>query len=245
MIDMDNQNVISSDNRGSFKFDKKMLIIGGAVIGIIILIVILTLLFRGHESKLTTEDSFDKVVEIGDLLYDLDDKVNNKEVRLHDSNEKIYPAYNVSSGIKEADVGVKIGNSFAKVLVVRNNSMKADIYKGIYEIKEYEEGVEGSLPPLVQIGEYMENFRREARFGMGHDGELVSENLTGESKYNFPLPVEESIYTENRMYTSTYEAENLFDMIDHENDTENNKVRYDLNFYMQDKYFVCEFVRFY
>ena len=57
-----------------------------------------------------------------------------------------------------------------------------------------------------------------------------TEQLYGESSADFELPIEESIYTEGRLYSKTYKNE--------ENE-------YDINFYRQDNKIICEFVRVY
>ena len=54
-----------------------------------------------------------------------------------------------------------------------------------------------------------------------------SEQLYGESSVDFELSVEESIYTEGRLYSKTYKSE--------ENE-------YDINFYKNGEKIICEFV---
>ena len=243
------ETVITSVNdnhvKEPFKLNKKLLmIIGGVVIGIILLVVILSRILGGNRRMDTNEIKFDDVVDLGDLINDVDNKINNNEIKLSNSSEAISSHYGVNSGIKEASVGVKIGDYTTKLLVVRTDKMTADIYKGTFLLKEYQEDVDGSESPLQQIGNYMETFRREISFRLGNDSKLITENLSGKSQYTFPIPTEESIYVEKRDYTSSYEVEDVFNRFDPENE-ESTKIKYDLNFYLRDNYLICELVRFY
>ena len=58
---------------------------------------------------------------------------------------------------------------------------------------------------------------------------FMNKELLGESKYKFKLPIEESIYKDNRVFRKIFEEDGDV---------------YHINYYMRDDKLVCEFIKF-
>jgi len=187
-------------------------------------------------------------IELSEVL-NIFDIESEESLKIKESKKTISDKYKLDSySLNETKETIKLGELQGKMLFLRSNDMNANIYQVNSEIIEYsdEEYIENGdlIPPLIQINDLMNTFKNEALIviGMSMDIEPVSEKLYGESKYNFSLPTEESIYVEKRLYSLRYEIDEYF----HEeeiNDNEENKSIYELNFYMNGKYFICEMVK--
>ena len=186
------------------------------IIAIIILIVIIMACVNLNKEN----------IKIKDVLG----LVNYKEIKVKKSKKTIYSEYKLDNyKIFETRSKVETQNMLGKVLFIRSKEFNANVFQSKIKILKNKKGLEN---PTMQVLDNMENLRSELYSYLGVYGQIdpINESLTGETKYSFQLPENESIYTEKRKYNSTYMG------------TDGNK--YDINFYMDGDYLVCELVRF-
>ncbi len=189
--------------------NNKTLIIIGIALAIPLIIVLFIVIFKSSNVM--------KVINVKDIS-----KIKANELTEYVIDDKYY-VDNIK--VYEARDSYKLGNLNGKLLLLKGKKFRANIFQSFYVTTN---GIEG-IPILVQIDQYMNSFINNSldSLGIDSDYEYVYE-LTGESKYSFPISLEESIYKERRTYTRNY-------VIDNKN--------YDMNFYMDDDTLVCELVR--
>ena len=108
---------------------------------------------------------------------------------------------------------------------MRESYLKVNIFQTKYRIDEI-----GDI--ATQIGNYMEKFKQEVFSYIGiSDEKETSGILYGKDLKDEALPLEESIYNEKRLYSINYK------------DQETEGKNYDINFYRNENYLVCEFVK--
>ena len=186
------------------------------IIGISILLIIILLIF--FLTRKSEPIPLEKVFST----------TNFKDVRVKKSNRKISEKYELKKyKIYETRKDIKLNDLIGKVLFVRSKEFNANIFQTRKEITK-----EAELPILMQVESEMEYLKQGALNYLKLDSNTlpISESLTGISKYDFPMPTRESVYTEKRHYTSTY--------------IDTNGEKYDINFYMDNEYLVCELVKF-
>lgn len=118
-----------------------------------------------------------------------------------------------------------------------NNKTTTDIYEVInnggiyqetYKINQYND-------TTSQVRQYMDEFEMTCTSYLGIEIDNNKEGiLSGESKSKLPVPVEESIYLEERTYTKTYVVEN---------ELEEKTQYYDIKFYKSGENLVAEFIK--
>ena len=97
-----------------------------------------------------------------------------------------------------------------------------NVYKTQYTLDKYGD-------KNTQINGIIQTFEEVCKNYMIIDEEYKeTDMLYGESSEELELPIEESIYNEERLYSKTYKSE--------ENE-------YDINFWRQDNKIICEFVK--
>ena len=113
------------------------------------------------------------------------------------------------------------------MIYVRDESNQMNIYQTKYRIDD--------LDYTNGINRYITEFLDNASNFIGSELIQISDGtIFGEEKA--PLYLEESIYQDKKLYTFHYEEKN-------ENiDAQDNK-KYDINFYMDGNYLMCELVR--
>ena len=133
-------------------------------------------------------------------------------------------SYDVHGKINKLQNSVVLGNYIGDIYYVRGKNNL-----NIYQVKiNTEENLDG-VPVLQQIKDNMSAFEEE--INKNYDNKLIntSDELIGESNYKYDLPIEESIYKDNRVYRKTYELKGVI---------------YHINYYMEDEYLVCELIKF-
>lgn len=156
--------------------------------------------------------------------------VDYKKLSTRKSKSTIYKKYNLEKyTMCEAKNDVTVHGIDGKLLFLRSDSINANIFQIKKEITILDEN---GVPALTQVSENIAYLKSKALSYMGleRNAKPIEEKLTGKSKSKFELPLRESIYIEKREYSATYQT------------TDGDK--YDLNFYMDGDYLVCEFVKF-
>ena len=204
--------------------NKKIIIISIAVIVVIILgIVVINL-----NKEETEGESNQTVVNISEV-FDIEDiEKSNKEI-IKNKEVEISDKYTVLDSSKyELQSKVQFDETEGKMIYVREEWNNLNIYQTMYKINKYND-------TTIQIRNYMEEFERMCTgyLGIQMDEELEG-NLYGESTRKLPIPIEESIYLEERLYSKTYRVED---------ELESKTKYYDINFYKSGENLVAEFVK--
>lgn len=131
------------------------------------------------------------------------------------------------------DVHKKIYKYNDKVLL---GKYSGDLYfvRGVNNLNIYQVKIDttnniGGIPVVKQIKDNMNSF--EKRISKEYYDKLIfmSDELLGESKYKFKLPIEDSIYKDNRVYRKIFEEKGDV---------------YHINYYMENDYLICEVIKF-
>ena len=196
--------------------DKKKKVIIITITAIILLLIVIIIFSSNNknkkEEKIQTAGLSEmiKIKNIDELPY-----------KTKKTKEEISSKY-TSSNKYEAEVKVKAEEQEGKMIYIRSSYENLNIYKTEYEIGKYSE-------KSIRTNEIIQIFEEICRGYMNQAEEYEeSEYLYGESKEDVKIPIEESIYYENRLYSKTYKNE--------ENE-------YDINYYKKDEKIICEFVK--
>ncbi len=196
--------------------DKKKKIIIATVIIMVLLvlaIVIFNLVRKNNKTEITKTAELSELIDvenIEDIPYGIE-KTEEEISSKYTTNRK----YEVKAKVQASDIT-------GKMIYVRSSYENLNIFKAEYELSKYGDKTR-EISDIIQEFEmvcegYMEITEEEYE---------ESEQLYGESSVDFELSVEESIYTEGRLYSKTYKSE--------ENE-------YDINFYKNGEKIICEFV---
>ena len=205
--------------------DKKKIILISTliIVGIFIISLIIGLNSKKQEDKniLTKSETVElsQVFEIDDIEKSKYEVVENKEI-------EVASKYLTSSNIFELNANVKFDEDIGRMIYIREDYEKVNIYQEEHELNKYED-------KNIRIEEIMTEFEQkcEMYLNVNEDTE-VREQLYGESTAKGKIPVVESIYDENRLYSKTYTIEDEID----------GPKKYDINFYRSDEKIICEFV---
>ena len=193
------------------------------IIAIAIILIVVLLLFMVQKSN---EQEEIQTIELSNLLNieNIED-IKKLGYKTEETKEEISSKYITGKEAYEVKANVQAGETEGKMIYVRGNYDKLNIYKTEYTLNKYGDKtrkVSNIMQEFEMMCEgYMEVTDKEYE---------ETEQLYGESNAEFELPVEESIYNEGRLYSKTYKNE----------DSE-----YDINFYRQDNKIICEFVKVY
>lgn len=196
--------------------DKKKKIIIATVIIMVLLvlaIVIFNLVRKNNKTEITKTAELSELIDvenIEDIPYGIE-KTEEEISSKYTTNRK----YEVKAKVQASDIT-------GKMIYVRNSYEKLNIFKAEYELSKYGDKAR-------EISDIIQEFEMicEGYMEITEDEYEESDQLYGESSVDFELPVEESIYTEGRLYSKTYKSE--------ENE-------YDINFYKNGEKIICEFV---
>ena len=172
--------------------NKKKIIIGTIIVVAIILVIVL-ILFNSNKNK---EPEQLQTIELTTELLDAEN-VESLEYELDETEEEISSKY-ISTGKEKYEVkaNVKAGESTekteGKMIYVRGNYDNVNIYKTEYKINKYED-------KTTQVSNILQQFEMLCEGYIGPLDEYEeTEQLYGESDAKFELPLEESIYNEER-----------------------------------------------
>ena len=203
--------------------NKKKVIIGAIMIAIILIMVITLILFNRNKNEekeelqtiaLTTEllDT-ENIESVGYELEETEEEISSKYITT--GKEK----YEIKANIKAGEI---TNETEGKMIYVRGNYDNLNVYKTEYKINKYED-------KITQVSNILQQFEMicEGYIGLLDEYE-ETEQLYGESDAKFELPLEESIYNEERLYSKTYK---------------NEEKEYNINYYKAGENITCELVR--
>ena len=201
---------------------KKKIIIGASIAGIVLLLVILIVVISNNK-KIEGNIETLETVDLSELINI--ENIESLPYEIGETKEEISSKYITGRNKYEVKANVQAGETEGKMIYVRGNYDKLNIYKTEYTLNKYED-------KTTKVRNIMQEFEMlcEGYMEVTDEEYKETEQLYGESGADFELPVEESIYTEGRLYNKTYKNE--------ENE-------YDINFYRQDNKIICEFVKNY
>ena len=202
---------------------KKKKIIIGTIIVVAIILVIVLILFNSNKNK---EQEKLQNIELTTELLDVKN-IESLEYKLEKTKEEISSKY-ITTGKEKYEVkaNVKTGESTeeteGKMIYVRGNYDNLNVYKTEYKINKYES-------KMTQVSNILQQFEILCEGYIGPLDEYEeTEQLYGESNAKFELPLEESIYNEERLYSKTYK---------------NEEKEYNINYYKAGENITCELVR--
>ena len=203
--------------------DKNKKIIIGAIIIAIILILIVTLILLNRNKNEEKEEL--QTIELTTELLDTEN-IEGLGYELEETEEEISSKYVTGRNKYEIKANVKAGESTGetegKMIYVRGNYDNVNIYKTEYKINKYED-------KTTQVSNILQQFEMLCEEYIGSLDEYEeTEQLYGESDAKFELPLEESIYNEERLYSKTYK---------------NEEKEYNINYYKTGENITCELVR--
>ena len=174
---------------------KKKIIVGTIIIAIILILVIILILFNRNENteseKLQTIELTTELLDaenIESLGYELEETEEISSKYITTGKEK----YEIKANIK---AGESTGETEGKMIYVRGNYDNLNIYKTEYKINKYED-------KMIQVSNILQQFEMICEEYIGPLDEYEeTEQLYGESDAKFELPLEESIYNEERLYS--------------------------------------------
>ena len=202
--------------------NKKKIIIGTIIVVAIILVIVL-ILFNSNKNK---EQEKLQNIELTTELLDTEN-IESLEYELEETEEEISSKY-ITTGKEKYEIKVNIvagegaGAIEGKMIYVRGNYDNLNIYKTEYKINKYED-------KITQVSNILQQFEMLCEEYISPLDEYEeTEQLYGESNAKFELPLEESIYNEERLYSKTYK---------------NEEKEYNINYYKTGENITCELVR--
>lgn len=206
--------------------NKKIYIIIGIIIIAIVAFIIIKNVNRGNSNTLKQTETIEF-----NQAFDIEN-VEKATISLSKSNkEKVASKYVLGNDIYVTDANVKLDDRDGKVIYLRSTYNKLNIYQTKYRIDE--------LDYFQQIEKYIEKFAVTCSSQVGTLDEPTSKTIYGSAENNFSAP--ESIYNENKIYTLSYRVKD--ETYSSEDSTTNTYKEYEINFYRNDQYLMCEFVK--
>ena len=193
-------------------------------IAIIIAVLLIFIIILKINSKNRNNTAVLPSIDFSEV-FELEDIKNTKYDIKKANNEKIAIKYNaVETYILNANV--ELNGRKGKMIYVRDINNKMNIYQTKYRIDD--------LDYANGINKYIANFLENASTIIGIDQLQIEDGIIfGEE--NKPQYLEESIYTDKKLYTFHHDEQN--------GSTDNqDKKKYDINFYMNENYLMCEIV---
>ena len=197
---------------------KKKIIIGASIAVILLLLVILIIAISNNNQETKNIETL-QTIELSEVI-NIED-IEKLSYETETTKEEISSKYISGRNKYELKANVQLGETEGKMIYERSTE-NINVYKTEYTLDKYGD-------KNTQVSGIIQNFEDNCKSYMGID-ETYQETdmLYGESSGRFELPIEESIYNEERLYSKTYKSE------------ENT---YDINFYRQDNKIICEFVK--
>ena len=220
--------------------NKKIIIITSIVL-VIVLIIIGIVVFNkkgNNTSDSTTKKEEKKIITDINYLMQIKDINNSQYKSKKESNVKIASKYNVSNNIYKLKDAVQFNKKTGEMIYVRDDSNQLNVLQLKYNIDE-------SKSVSIQLEEIMREFTMECETYMGaFNQEPESKTLYEKTEEDDEIPLEESIFLRNKLYSETYLVKDPLPENVKGLNTENSKAeKYDLNFYRDGQDLVCEFVK--
>ena len=200
------------------------------ILGIVLAIVVIGIIVFVRNSKSSNE--YRKT--IADFsVFEINDIEKSEYVIEKKNDIKVAGKYVARSGLYRLKEKVQFGERAGDMIFLRNKSDKINIFQAKYRIDE-----KNSIS--MQVGRYMEEFKQECIEYMGLD---LDENsgvavLSNKDLEDDEIPLEESIYNREKLYSITYEVNKNEEVVENKE-----YLQYDINFYKSENYLVCEFAK--
>ena len=178
--------------------NKKIIII--ILIIILIIVTILGIVInKKSSSKKISSNNNTKVLDLSTVF----ETENISELDTEQTKDAIVSKkYSVGSNTYKLNAKVKFNDMDGEMIFLRETYNTANIFQTKYRIDTID-----SI--TTQVGRYMQEFEQECTSYMGINPEekAYSETLYGEDTEEAPIPLEESIFNENRLYSLTYKVD--------------------------------------
>lgn len=225
---------------------KKIKIILSIIIIIIIAIILGIVITKKLNSKKAISNNNTTTMDLSSVFETEDiSELDTEQTK----NITVASKYGVGSNTYKLKAKVMFNEIDGEMMFLRESYNKANIFQTKYRIDTID-----SI--TTQVGRYMQEFEQECTSYMGIEPneKAYSETLYGEDTEDAPIPLEESIFNENRLYSLTYKVDENRGIEDDKNNSKeqdelslkedaSNSKKYDINFYRNGDYLVCEFVR--
>ena len=200
----------------------KKILIGAIIITIIVISLVAIITFITKSQK--REESKTKVLTTLDIsqVFEIENIEKSKYEIEKIDNIQIAPKYLSGTNSYELKANVKFMETTGKMVYIREEYSNLNIYQTEYKIDQYESissQVEGKIEEFEQMC--------KSYLGLELEEKAKSEGLYGEDKTELEIPLGESIYYKNGVYSKTYEV---------------NKEIYEINFYRNSEKIICELV---
>ena len=210
--------------------DKKKIIWISSIL-VVTIIIIVSLIINSNNKRNGDENILAKseTVELSQV-FEIDDIEKSKYEAVKNDEIEVASKYLTSSNIFELNSNVKFDEDKGRMIYIREEYEKVNIYQEEHQLNKYED-------KNIKIEEIITEFEQKCQMYLNANDETkVREELYGESTAKGKIPVVESIYDENRLYSKTYTIEDEIDKTEK---------KYDINFYRSDEKIICEFVKVY
>ena len=180
-------------------------IIGISIIIIILIIIASIIINKTKSNKIKeTEKSITQAVNISQA-FEIEN-IENSNLQINKiQNKKIASKYVVYNNIYELDAKANFEEISGEMIYVRESYNNLNIFQTTYKINKYDN-------ISAQINNYMSEFERMCTSYLGIEVDEKNEGiLYGESKEPVAIPLEESIYNEERLYSKTYTIKNEYE----------------------------------
>ena len=200
--------------------NKKILIL---LITIAIIIITLTIIFTTKKQSKKEETTIEKTetVDISSVL-EIENIEKSKYKTTKNKNAEIASKYLVTYNIYELNANVEFIDTIGKMLYIREDNEKINVFQTEYKLDKYE-SINSQVEEIIRDFEEM----CKSYLNISEEDKKPTEILYGEPSQKEEIPLGESIYNDNRLYSKTYEKE---------------EKTYDINFYRNGEKIICEFV---
>ena len=202
--------------------NKKQKVILLVVIAIII-IGLIAILINKNGNKSEKSSAIEKIETLDILqVFEIENIEKSKYEKSKNKNREIASKYIVNENLYELKANIEFMGTVGKMIYVREDYEKINVYQTEYKLDKYEN-------INSQVEQIIDEFERMCRshLNVKEQEKAKSENLYGEASQKEEIPLGESIYYDNRLYSKTYEVE---------------EKTYDINFYRNGEKIICEFV---
>jgi hypothetical protein len=220
------------------------------IIVIIIVAIIFLLIAKFNKSNAAEATSFQETVDMSQV-FEVEDEKNSSIELISNAEVEVASKYRVGKNTYIVNANVEFNERAGKVIYLRDGYNDANIYQTTYRIDKNSNVTE-------LINKRMQTFIEACRsyMGAGFDEDSYTTTIYGNGSDEDEMPIEEIIYSENRLYNMHYtisdEINMMEDLEEFEDDEElynslkeelSNERKFDINFYMSGDYLVCEFVK--
>ena len=190
---------------------------------IAIVLVALVIIFSKNSNKRESVEIAEKIENLKlNQVLEIDDIESSQYKTEKKQNVQVATKYIIGNENYELKAKVKFEKTVGKMIYIRGEQEKLNIYQTEYKLDKYES-------TNKQIDEILRDFEEMCKsyINLKPDDKAKSETLYGESSQKVKIPISESIYLDNRLYSKTYEKDGK---------------TYDMNIYRNGENINCELV---